>query len=147
MLFAVGPPLSYLGFPKFNKNHCFYKVSGPQSFKTIVFIRFLALRAPKPLFLLLAAVPSYSWLLLGASRCFWVPKDTHAVVLPPPATRANATPQAEAEKADAGIAQRADPQRGSRRLFSTATRASAITKLTNQDLLREQQRQQTSKAP
>ena len=139
--------LSDLGFPKFNKNHCFYKVSGPQSSKTIVFIRFLALRAPKSLFLLLAAVPSYSWLLLGASRCFWVPKDTHAVVLPPSATRANATPQAEAEKADAGIAQRADPQRGSRRLFSTATRASAITKLTNQDLLREQQRQQTSKAP
>ena len=66
---------------------------------------------------------------------------------PRQATRANATTQAEAEKADAEIAQRADPQRGSRRLFSTATRASAITKLTNQDLLREQQRQQTSKAP
>ena len=143
----MGTLLSYLGFPKFNKNHCFDKVSGPQISKTIVFIRFLALIAPKSLFLLLAAVPSYSWLLLGASRCFWVPKDTHAVVLPSPATRANATPQAEAEKADAGIAQRADPQRGSRRLFSTATRASAITKLTNQDLLREQQRQQTSKAP
>ena len=125
----------------------FYRFGRIRALKTIVFIRFLALRAPQPLFLLLAAVPSYSWLLLGASRCFWVPKDTHAVVLPPSATRANATPQAEAEKADAGIAQRADPQRGSRRLFSTATRASAITKLTNQDLLREQQRQQTSKAP